>query len=102
VCRLAPLQRKALLLNTRDEHGRSVVDLILDASVATVAEIATALGMSVKEFYELLPDLPLPDLTIASLMGTTRQKVINLRKVARKLLDRRLRGDDSWSQQQEK
>lgn len=84
-------QRAALLLNLRDPEGRDVIALFPLSGTVSVREIALALEFPVERFAALWPDLPLEDLAIASLLGVTRQQVINLRKCARERLGRRLR-----------
>ena len=84
-------QRAALLLNLRDEHGGSVLPLLVLAGIAPGAAVATALEISVSALRALWPTLPLEDARIAEHMGLTRQQVINLRKSARLRLMRRSR-----------
>jgi predicted DNA-binding protein (UPF0251 family) len=60
--------------------------------IATPAEVAAVLAMTVEEFAALWSELPLEDNRIASLLGLTRQQVINLRKSARERLTRRMKG----------
>ena len=90
VCELPSRQRSAVLLNLRDERGRGVIALLPILGIATVREIATALDMPASELADLWNELPLDDMSIAGRMGITRQQVINLRKVARERLGRRL------------
>ncbi|MCS6861931.1 MAG: hypothetical protein NZT92_16620 [Abditibacteriales bacterium] len=88
---LPPRQCAALLLNLRDAQGRGVIALFPLTGVATMRQIAQALQMPPEKFAQLWNDLPLDDETIAQHLGVTRQQVINLRKVARERLGRRLR-----------
>ncbi len=83
-------QCAALLLNLRDEQGRGVVALFPVTGVATVRDIAAALGMPPEELAALWNALPLEDAAIAEQMRATRQQVINLRKSARTRLARRM------------
>ena len=53
-------------------------------------QIAELLERSPQEFHGLWNRLPLDDLSIAQLLGLTRQQVINLRKSARERLSRHL------------
>jgi hypothetical protein len=85
-------QCAALLLNLRDGDGRGVIDLLPVTGVASIRDIAKAVGMEAADFAALWNDLPLDDNRIAELLGATRQQIINLRKVARERLGRRLRG----------
>jgi len=79
-------QRHALLLNLRDD----AITLFLTHGVATMAEIAGTLELTLGAFAALWNDLPLPDNTIAERLSCTRQQVINLRMAARKRLANRL------------
>jgi RNA polymerase sigma factor (sigma-70 family) len=83
-------QRMALLLNLRDDHGGDALDLLPRTGIATIREIASALGIAARELAELWPDLPLDDRQIAARLGLSRQQIINLRKAARARLARRM------------
>lgn len=83
-------QRQALLLNLKDDAIR----LFVLTGTGSLAAIADALEMSVKDLASLWNELPLPDNAIATKLGCTRQQVINLRMAARKRLANRLSG---WS-----
>lgn len=93
IAELRPMQRKALLLNLRDEETVNVIALIVRTGTASVDDLAAALELSVEQLAEIWNDLPLDDLRIASLLGITRQQVINLRRAARDRLRRRLRNN---------
>ncbi len=84
-------QRCALLLNLRDARQRSALRYLPMTGVATISDIAAALELDIHEFAELWVHLPMPDNDIATLLGATRQRVINLRSAARQRLDRRMR-----------
>lgn len=88
---LPPMQRKALLLNLRYGGELDVLSVLLLSGVAPFAEIAGTLEMSEQQLAALWNDLPWEDERIARVLGITRQRVINLRKAARKRLSRRLR-----------
>ena len=88
---LPPMQRAALLLNLRDGQGRGVLALLAHTRVATPTQIAEALPLPADTLAALWPALPIEDAAIAQVLGMTRQQVINLRKVARARLTRRLR-----------
>ena len=90
ICLLNQPQRIALLLNLRDESGPAT-ELFPLLGVATVREIAEAVGIPPEEFATLWQELPLDDLRIAEILDVTRQQVINLRKAARDRLRRRMR-----------
>ncbi len=83
-------QRAALLLNLRDGEGRNALALLLLAGIATAEQIAEAIGIALGRLTEIWNDLPIDDLRIASMLGLTRQQVINLRKSARERLTRRM------------
>jgi len=87
---LAANQRAALLLNLRDLHGGNALTLFLLLGVASVDELASAVGVTAAELQELWEDLPLDDLRIAARLGLSRQQIINLRKSARARLARRM------------
>jgi RNA polymerase sigma factor (sigma-70 family) len=91
ICALPLRQRRALLLNLRDDQGHDLTTLLAHSRIATMREIAEALDMPAEEFAGMWRELPLADATIANRLGLTRQQVINLRQSARKRLARRLR-----------
>jgi len=84
-------QATALLFNLRDEGRGNAIVLLPLTGVASLREIARVVGMPAERLAELWPLMPLEDATIAEILGTTRQQVINLRKAARERLGRRLR-----------
>jgi hypothetical protein len=90
-CALPPSQRTALLLNLRDGDGSSAIALFPLMGIASLDEVAAAIELPLPHLAKLWSRLPLDDLTIASLLGVSRQKVINLRASARQRLARRLR-----------
>jgi hypothetical protein len=83
--------RTALLLNLKDEQGRSATELFIFTGIVSVTQLAAALGLTEAALAELWNQLPLADLLIAERLGLTRQQVINLRKTARERLARRMR-----------
>lgn len=88
---LRPMQRKALLLNLRDEETVNVMSLLVLTGVAKFDDLAAALEMTPDGLAAIWNDLPLDDLRIGNLLNVTRQQVINLRKSARERLARRVR-----------
>jgi len=90
ICDLPEAQRAALLLNLRCGSAGSAAALIPLTGVASVREVAAALGFPPEQFAAIWNRLPLDDLAIAELLGINRQKVINLRKSARERLTRRM------------
>ena len=83
-------QRLALLLNLKDEHGASQIEMFPFTGVATIRQLAAALEMSDDDFARLWNELPMEDAAIAARLGLTRQQVINLRKAARQRLGKRM------------
>lgn len=84
-------QRAALLLNLRDARGGDALGLLPHTGVASIRQIAEAVGCPAEEFAALWNELPLDDARIAARLGLARQQVINLRKSARERLGRRMR-----------
>jgi hypothetical protein len=91
---LIPRQRAALLLNLRAPDAVNAVALLVLIGVATVDEVAEAIGIATTRLAEIWNDLPLDDLAIASMLGLERQQVISLRKSARERLTRRMKSND--------
>jgi len=85
-------QRMALLLNLRLEGRENGLELWVETGLVRLREIAAALEMSPAELAELWNHLPLEDGCLAQRLGITRQQVINLRRVARARLRRRMGG----------
>lgn len=81
-------QRISLLLNLRDERGEAALTLLPVTGVASLAQIATAVEMSVEELTRVWKGLPLDDLRIAARLGLNRQRVIDLRRSARQRLNK--------------
>jgi hypothetical protein len=90
ICELPQRQRVALLLNLRDTQGRDALILFTYTGIASLRRIAQSLELPIEEFAAIWNKLPLEDAAIASLLGSTRQQVINLRKSARERLARRM------------
>jgi DNA-directed RNA polymerase specialized sigma24 family protein len=82
--------RVALLLNLRDPSGQNATALLVHLGIATRDEIAEQLGLTPAHLAEIWHELPLDDLTIASMLGVSRQQVINMRKAARQRLARKI------------
>lgn len=90
--RLLPrAQRVAVLLNLRGTDGEELLSLLPLIGIATIAEIARTLEMAPQALAEIWNELPWSDHHIATLLGITRQQVINLRKSGRERLIRRTR-----------
>ena len=91
LCQLPPSQRSALLLHASDPNGNSMAVLLAHTQVATIDQVAEALGLAVDEFAELSNELPMEDTLIAKRLGLSRQQVINSRVSARRKLQRRMK-----------
>jgi DNA-directed RNA polymerase specialized sigma24 family protein len=92
ICELSRRQRVALLLNLKGADGSCGASFLVTTGVVSVRQIAQAVEFPAEEFAEIWKRLPLEDLEVASLLGLTRQQVINLRKVARAKLAREMNG----------
>ena len=90
-------QRRALLLNLRDDQGRDRLALLTLTGLTTRGALARLLELPEAELEELWDELPLDDRTIAQRFDLTARQVINLRKSARARLARRLRSRPSES-----
>jgi RNA polymerase sigma factor (sigma-70 family) len=88
---LGERHRAALLLNLRDADGGNALALFVHLGIASIDEIAEAIGAPVTRLAELWNDLPLDDRAIATMLNMSRQQVINLRRTARERLARRMR-----------
>jgi hypothetical protein len=88
---LPPHQRAALLLNLRDANGSGMLGLLPLTGIASIGEIATALGLTEERLTEMWPRLPVDDEWIARELAVNRRQVINFRKCARERLTRRMR-----------
>ncbi len=91
VCALPVGQRRALLLNLRDDQGRDRLALLTASGRTSRGELARLLDLPEPELAELWEKLPLDDRTIGLRFDLTARQVINLRKSARARLVRRLR-----------
>ena len=87
-------QRHALLLNFRDNQGRGILTLFPITGAASIRRLSEILEMEARDLAVLWNELPLDDLQIAERLGLERQQVINLRRVARDRIARRMRGFD--------
>jgi hypothetical protein len=83
-------QRLALLLGLRDGQGGSAIPLLALTGVATLSALAEAIGWTAAEISERWTTLPFDDRSIAAMLDTRPQQVINLRKAARARLVRRM------------
>ena len=87
--KMIPLShRRALLLNLTDGRGENLIVFLPRLRIASIREIAAVLDYDPLEFASLWAELPLDDMTIADMLGITRQQVINLRQTARAKLRR--------------
>jgi hypothetical protein len=90
ISRMDPDHRAALLLNLRDAQGACAIDLFLITGVASFKQLADAIGQTEQWLATIWNRLPVDDLTIAAHLGVGRQRVINLRKFARRHLAKRM------------
>lgn len=90
ISRMSPAHCAALLLNLKDAHGASAIELFLITGVASFKQLAGALGRTEEWLATIWNHLPVDDLTIAEYLGVSRQQVINLRKSARQRLTKRM------------
>ncbi|HJQ40897.1 MAG TPA: hypothetical protein VKB93_27480 [Thermoanaerobaculia bacterium] len=88
---LGERHRAALLLNLRDADGGNALALLVHLGIASIDEVAKAIGIPVIRLARLWVELPLDDRAIAAMLNMTRQQVINLRRTARERLARRMR-----------
>jgi hypothetical protein len=86
---LRPLQRAVLLLNLRDVDGSNALALLVILDIASLDDIATAIGITPEALASLWSSLPADDLRIAEMFSLRRQQVINLRQAARQRLGRK-------------
>jgi RNA polymerase sigma factor (sigma-70 family) len=89
--RLPRPQRAALMLNLRDADGGNALALLVLLGIAPFDAVAETIGLAPETLADLWSRMPLDDLEIAAQLGLTRQQVINLRKSARRRLERFLR-----------
>ena len=87
---LRPLQRAVLLLNLRDVDGSNALALLVILDIASLDDIAAAIGIPPETLAGLWNVLPIDDLRIAEMFSLRRQQVINLRQAARQRLGRRV------------
>jgi RNA polymerase sigma factor (sigma-70 family) len=86
--RLPRPQRAALLLNLRDADGGNALGLLVLLGVATLDAVAAAIGIATDALAAVWSRMPLDDLEIGRQLSLSRQQVINLRKAARRRLER--------------
>jgi hypothetical protein len=87
---LPPNQCAALLLNLREPGGGNALLLLIVHHIATIDQVAQALGMTASALAAMWDELPMDDRAIAARLGVERQQVINYRKAARERLSRRM------------
>jgi DNA-directed RNA polymerase specialized sigma24 family protein len=90
ISRLSTDHCAALLLNLKDAQGACAIELFLITGVATFKQLADAIGQTEQWLATIWNRLPVDDLTIAAYLGVGRQRVINLRKSARRQLAKRM------------
>jgi hypothetical protein len=90
ICELPLAQRRVLMLGLRDKNGSSMTVLLADIQIASIRQIATALGFLPEELAALWKQLPMVDMDIAGHLHITRDQVIHQRQSARRRLARRM------------
>jgi hypothetical protein len=95
IVQLPLAQRVALLLAVRDAGRTSIAVLLLEIPIASMREIAEAVGMSANEFAKVFCKLPLDDYSISRHLNVSRQQVTSYRLSARRRLARRMACDGS-------
>ncbi len=87
LCKLPRDQFRAYLLYARDNSGEDLISLFLAAAIATEAEIAALMGMTLDRFRDLrLNRLPLDNEGISKILGIKVERVYKLRFRAGKRL----------------
>jgi len=94
IVQLPVRQRVAVLLAARDDGHSSVILIFSEICIASIREIAQAVGMSANEFAQTLPKLPLDDNAIGKHLGVDRRRVMTYRLSARRRLVRRMKSTD--------
>ena len=90
ICDLPSEQRAAMLLNLKDGKGSDITIILVSSGVATISEMAEALGISIEEFLDLWNKLPLSDADIAIRLDIRIERVGSLRQSGRRRLSRRM------------
>ena len=88
--RLSPMQRDAVCLGVDDEERENILFLLVHEDIVTFPQLASDLGMSLKELLRLWKQLPMDRSSLADYLGTTRGKVSKLLCRARNNLKKRL------------
>lgn len=91
LCRLPVNQCASWLLKIADKSDESTLKWLPVFQIATIREIAAAIGQNAETLASLWKDLPLSDHRIAELLGASQRRVINWRKSANERLQRRLK-----------
>jgi hypothetical protein len=77
-------------LNLRDHIGDSALRFLPAMGIASIRQIAAAIGMPPEALAAIWRQLPLNDRQVAETLSLTRQQIVNLRKSARDRLIRRM------------
>ena len=83
-------QCAAWLLKIADHAGESTLKWLPVFQIATLREIAEAMGQSAETLAQIWKNLPLSDRSIAEMLGASPRQVINWRKSANERLQRRM------------
>ncbi|HQU85882.1 MAG TPA: hypothetical protein PKY59_22340 [Pyrinomonadaceae bacterium] len=90
LCLLPTHQCASWLLKIADQNEDSTLKWLPVFQIATIREIASAVGLKPEKLAEIWAELPLPDQKIGELFGATQRQVINWRKSANECLQRRM------------
>lgn len=90
LCLLPKNQCAAWLLKVEDKNNESTLKWLPLFRIASIREIADAIGQDVEVLAKYWNYLPLSDKQIAQLLNSTQRQVINWRKSANERLQRRI------------
>jgi RNA polymerase sigma factor (sigma-70 family) len=91
LCQLPENQCAAWLLKVADKNNESTLKWLPVFNIATIRQIAAAIGKNAEDLAKIWNNLPFNDQQIADLLNVTQRQVINLRKSANERLQRRIK-----------
>lgn len=91
LCQLPSHQCASWLLKLADKNEDSTLKWLPVFQIATIREIASAIGLAPEKLASIWSELPLQDQKIGELFGASQRQVINWRKSANECLQRRMR-----------
>lgn len=89
--RLPKNQCAAWLLKVADKNNESTLKWLPVFQIATIRQIAVAIGKTAEDLAQIWNQLPFNDKQIADLLKVSQRQVINLRKSANERLQRRIK-----------